>query len=367
MNKSDSERIASVLESAGCKPASKIKEADLIVVNACSVRQTAIDRIHGMTPGFLALKKSRRKAAGMLGPKKLGAAKNKNLRLIITGCILKPDKKKFEEAGFDFILNIKDLPKWTSILDIGKRAKSTADYLQIEPKYKDKKLAYIPVSNGCDNFCTYCVVPYTRGRLICRSYKDILKETKTAIKNGIKEIWLLGQNVNDYMSPADKKINFARLLNLINGIQGNFKIRFTSSNPKNFSDELIATMAKCGKIDHSLNLPVQSGDNKILKAMNRPYTVQQYKILIKKIKKAIPDIKLSTDIIVGFPGETKSQFENTLKLFKEIDFDMAYIARFSPRPETPAAKMKDSVSHKEKERRWNKINNVLLKKWGRKS
>jgi len=350
MNKNDSERIASILEGIRYKPALKIKEADLIVVNACSVRQTAIDRIHGMNPGFKTLKR-----------------KNKNLKLIITGCILEPDKKKFEEAGFDFILNIKDLSKWPRLLKIKNLEKGVKDYLKICPKYSDKKIFHIPVSNGCDNFCTYCAVPYTRGRLICRSHKDILNEVKNIVKNNSKEIWLLGQNVNDYLSPVNKKINFAKLLKLADGIPGNFKIRFTSPNPKNFSDELIEVMAKYKKIYHSLNLPMQSGDNKTLKAMNRTYTAQQYRALIKKIKKAIPDIRLSTDIIVGFPGETKSQFENTLKLFKEIDFDMAYIARFSPRPGTPAAKMKDNVPHKEKERRWNKINNVLLKKWGRRS
>ena len=356
MNKSDSERIASILERVGYKSALKIKEADLIVVNACSVRQTAIDRIHGMNPEFKALKK-----------------KNKNLKLIITGCILNPDKKKFREAGFDFILDIKDLPKWPRLAGLSSRSAGwPKDYLKIESKYSNGKIFYIPISNGCDNFCTYCAVPHTRGRLICRSHKDILSEVKNIVKNnpkpkGAREIWLLGQNVNDYSSPADKKINFAKLLELVNNIPENFKIRFTSPNPKNFSDELIEIMKKCEKLDHSVNLPIQSGDNKILKAMNRPYTAGQYKTLIKKIKKAIPNIKLSTDIIVGFPGETKSQFENTLKLFKEIDFDMAYIARFSPRPGTPAAKMKDNVSHKEKEKRWNKINNILLKKWNRKS
>jgi tRNA-2-methylthio-N6-dimethylallyladenosine synthase len=352
MNISDSERAATILETMGYKPASKQNEADLILINACSVRGSAIDRIHGLMPAFKALKQ-----------------KNKKLKLVLTGCVLKADRKKFEE-NFDYILNIKDLPKWPRLLRIRSRELKTRDYLKIKPKYTNKKIVYIPISNGCDNFCTYCAVPYTRDRLKCRSHKDVLEEVKSVIKNdqspdGAMEIWLLGQNVNDYKSPADSSIKFPKLLKLVNDIPGNFIIKFTSPHPKNFSSELIKTMASCKKIAHYLNLPMQSGDNKILKAMNRPYTAEQYKALVKKIRRAIPDINLSTDVIVGFPGETKKQFENTLKLFKELNFDMGYIARFSPRPGTLAAKMKDDVSPKEKARRWNIINNILLKKWSR--
>jgi len=355
MNKSDSERIASVLEKLEYKPASNMNEADFVVINACSVRQTAIDRIHGLVPQFRKLK-----------------AKNKKCKIIITGCVLPKDKKKFTE-NFDYILDIKDLPKWPKQLITSKKQsiinKKLTDnnYLKINPKYSDKKSFCVPISNGCNNFCTYCAVPYTRGRLICRDHNDIIKEVKNIVKNHkYAEIWLLGQNVNDYKSPANGKINFSKLLEMVNKIPGDFKIRFTSPHPKNFSDELIKTMAKCKKIAHFLNLPMQSGDSKILKAMNRPYTASQYKKLVKKIRKAIPDINLSTDIIVGFPGETKSQFENTLKLFKELNFDMAYISKFSPRSGTVAARIKDNVPHKEKERRFNLLNNILLKKWRKK-
>jgi len=347
MNISDSERAITILETMGYKPASKQNEADLILINACSVRGSAIDRIHGMMPAFKILKE-----------------KNKKLKLVLTGCLLKVDRKKFEE-NFDYILDIKDLPRWPHLLGIRNQESGIRDYLKIKPKYTDEKIVYIPISNGCDNFCTYCAVPYTRDRLKCRSHKDVLSEVKSVIKNGAREIWLLGQNVNDYKSPADSSIKFPKLLKLVNNIPGDFIIKFTSPHPKNFSKELIKIMASCKKIAHYLNLPMQSGDNKILKAMNRPYTAQQYKTLVKKIRRAIPDIKLSTDVIVGFPGETKKQFENTLKLFKELNFDMGYIARFSPRPGTLAAKMKDDVSPKEKARRWNIINTILLKKWSR--
>lgn len=166
-------------------------------------------------------------------------------------------------------------------------------------------LVYIPISKGCNNFCTYCVVPYTCGPLVCRDHKEILDEAKNAVQKGSKEIWLLGQNVNDYNSKQETEnreqvINFAKLLEMVNTIPGNFQIRFISPHPKNFSDELIDVMAKSEKVAKYINLPVQSGDNEILNKMNRPYTIEQYKNLVKKIRKKIPDINLSTDVIVGF-------------------------------------------------------------------
>ncbi len=179
--------------------------------------------------------------------------------------------------------------------------------------------------------------------------KEIIKEVKSTIKNDCREIWLLGQNVNDYQSGS---LNFAGLLKMIDKIPGNFKFLFTSPHPKNFSDELIDTLSRSEKFGKYLNLPLQSGDNQILKRMNRPYTAEQYRYLIKKIRQEIPDINLSTDIIVGFPQETNKQFKNTVKLFKETQFDMAYISQYSPRPGTAAFRMEDNVSLKEKKRRW---------------
>ena len=324
MNKSDSERIAAVLEQRGYKSTSDIKEADLIVVNMCSVRQSAVDRVFGQCQKLSKLK-----------------IKNEKLKTILTGCILKQDRPKFAKI-FDQILKFKDLLKYN-------------------PKYQNNSLAYVPISNGCNNFCSYCVVPYVRGSLVCRDHKEILKEVKNVVKNGFKEIWLLGQNVNDYHSPTNPSLNFTKLLELVNDIPGEFQIRFTSPNPKNFSDELIKVMTKSEKIAKYLNLPVQSGDNEILKKMNRPYTVQQYKNLVKKIREKIPDINLSTDVIVGFPGETKKQFQNTVKLFKEINFNMAYIAKYSPRPGTAAFKIKDDVPLKEKKRREKTLRRIIIK------
>ncbi|MGB9743166.1 MAG: tRNA (N6-isopentenyl adenosine(37)-C2)-methylthiotransferase MiaB [Minisyncoccales bacterium] len=348
MNKSDSERIASILESKGYQPASKINEADLIVVNMCSVRQSAVDRVYGLTQKLKNLKNKKQK-----------------LKTVLTGCILKEDRKNFAKI-FDFILDIKELSYWPKIIKnkpdalfcYGKSMRH--NYFRIEPKYQNKSLAFVPISTGCNNFCSYCVVPFTRGPLVCRPHQEILKEIKKLIKNGYKEIWLLGQNVNDYVSSANPKINFVQLIKKIDALPGQFRFFFTSPHPKNFSDKLINALAQCKKFGQYLNLPVQSGDDKILKKMNRNYSVKEYKNLVKKIREKIPMIKLSTDVIVGFPGETKQQFQNTVKLFKEIKFDNAYIAKYSPRSGTAAAKLKDSVSLTEKKHR-----EAILRKFSR--
>jgi tRNA-2-methylthio-N6-dimethylallyladenosine synthase len=199
-------------------------------------------------------------------------------------------------------------------------------------------------------------VPYTRGPEISRPAPDIIKEIKQLVKNKYKEIWLIGENVNSYKY---EQTNFPKLLKAIDEIPGDFWIRFTSSHPKDFSDELIDIIAKAKKITKYISLPVQSGDDKILKKMNRPYTIKQYKNIIKKIRKKIPDAMLSTDVIVGFPGETKKQFENTIKLFKEIKPDIAYVAQYSPRKGTKAFEMENDVTQKEKIRRDKKITETL--------
>jgi tRNA-2-methylthio-N6-dimethylallyladenosine synthase len=347
MNHSDSEQVAAVLENIDYKKSSNIGKADLIVVNMCSVRQSAVDRIYGKIKDFSKLK-----------------VKNKKLKVILTGCILKKDKKKFKKA-FDFILNIKDLPKLPKLLDTRYSTLNTESYLKTKPKYQTSFSAHIPIMTGCNNFCTYCVVPYTRGRENSRPAEEIIEEVRNLVKQGYKEIWLLGQNVNSYNSKVKNRnlevVNFPKLLKMINDIPGDFWIRFTSSHPKDFSDELINVMAKCKKVTEYLNLPVQSGDDEIIKKMNRPYTIKQYKETVRKIREKVPDITLSTDVIVGFPGETEKQFNNTAKLFKEIKYDMAYIAKYSPRPQTAAATLENNVLKKEKKER-RKILTEILKK-----
>jgi tRNA-2-methylthio-N6-dimethylallyladenosine synthase len=361
MNKSDSERIAGVLEEMGYQEASKENEADLILINMCSVRQSAVDRVYGLAQKFKKLRTS-----------------NIKPRTVLTGCISRKDFLNFKNF-FDFILPIKTLNLWPEILKkeefhslVNQREKNFVEkfncqYLKIKPKYEKNFSVFIPISIGCNNFCSFCIVPFVRGPLICRDHKEILNEAKEAIENGAKEIWLLGQNVNDYNSPSDPSINFAKLLKMVDDIEGDFWLRFTSPHPKNFSNELIETMARCQKVTPYLNLPVQSGDDEVLRRMNRGYTVKEYKNLVKKIRKAFKkyrkglekEIAISTDVIVGFPGETKKQFQNTVKLFKEIKFDMAYIAQFSPRPGTATERMKDDVSKKEKGKRWKVLTGIL--------
>jgi len=329
MNESDSERIAAILEKQGYRRAKDIEGADLIVVNACSVRQSAIDRIFGLKQKFIRLK----------------------ARKILTGCVLESDRKKFEEF-FDEVLSIKELFKGPLYSD----RKKVVDYLDIKPKYKKEKSAFVPIMTGCNNFCAYCVVPFTRGREVSRKPEEIIKEVKELIREDYRKITLLGQNVNSY------QYGFAKLLEKINNLAGEFKIYFLTNHPKDMSDELIDTIAECRKVAKEIHLPIQSGDDEILKKMNRGYTIRHYKNLIKKIRQRIPGVQLSTDVIVGFPGETRKQFENTVKLFKEIKFDKAYIAKYSPRPGTAAYKLEDNVSVQEKKRRWNILNEIVNKK-----
>jgi tRNA-2-methylthio-N6-dimethylallyladenosine synthase len=330
MNESDSERIASFLEKRGYKKAENMEMADLIVVVACSVRQTAIDRIFGLKQKLARLKAKK----------------------ILTGCVLKSDKPKFEKF-FDAVLNVKDFFIYHLFFD---RTKDGIDYLELQAKHSNLKSAYLPIMTGCDNYCSYCVVPYTRGREIARSIDEIVKEFKELVKQGHKEIILLGQNVNSY------KYGFAKLLKKLNGLSGNFRIKFLTSHPKDMSDELIDAIAECEKVEKEIHLPIQSGDDGILKKMNRRYTVRHYKDLVKRIRQKIPGVKISTDVIVGFPGETEKQFENTVKLFKKIKFNKAYINKYSSRVGTPASKLQDDVSLREKKRRWSILNEIVKKK-----
>ncbi len=335
VNFSDAERVSAILESQKYKETSNIAEADLILIVMCSVRQSAVDRVFGLVEKIRELKTT-----------------NYKLQTILTGCILKKDKKTFSDL-FNYVLPISELINLKRANKFFRGESAPSERLSPQKKlyWRAKEKAYLPISNGCNNFCSYCVVPYTRGRLVCRDHKRILDEAKELVKNGFRELWLLGQNVNDYSSPSDKSVGFAELLKMVNNLPENFKIFFMSPNPKNFSDKLITTMKNCQKFSRYINLPVQSGDNEILKKMNRPYTAQQYVVLVKKIRKAIPDINLSTDVIVGFPGETKKQFENTAKLFEKVKFNIAYISKYSPRWGTLASKMKDDVPWAEKKRR----------------
>ena len=354
MNKSDSERIAAVLEKINLRPSKTEDEADLIIINMCSVRQKSVDKV------FRKIENLRQK--------------NKKAKIYLTGCILEKDKKIFKKIT-DGIFKIDELQNLPKLLQQKtSNIKQATHYLKIVPKYSNKDFAYVPIMTGCNNFCAYCVVPYTRGREISRAPEEIIKEIKCLLKRGYKTIWLLGQNVNSYKFSNDYRIKsntsrinsrkirgdsnkireiitFPKLLQKIEKIPGNFEIGFLTSHPKDFSDELIETIASSKKIKKYIHLPVQAGSDKILKKMNRGYTKKDYLKLVEKIKKKIPDVELSTDIIVGFPGETKKDFNETVDVVKKVGFKKAYIACYSPRPGTKAEKLKDNIPQKEKERR----------------
>lgn len=352
MNYSDSERIVSLLKKYKLKPASNINEADFVVFNTCGVRQSAEDRAYGQIHNL--------------------HRHNPKIKIILTGCLAnRKDVQRRLKDKVDLFSEIKDFSenfKKSKILNtkykIPHISKQNCSYLKISPKYTNKHTAYVPIMTGCNNFCAYCIVPYARGREVSRPEKEIINEIKMLVKNGCKEIFLLGQNVNSY---SGGKINFSKLLKKINAISGDFWIRFMTSHPKDMSDELIETIAKSKKVCEYIHLPVQSGDNEILQRMNRKYTREHYLKLIKKIRDAFRKYKpgtlyaITTDIIVGFPGETRAQFLKTADIMKKIKYDVVYFGQFSPRPETAAWKMKDNVSRKEKEHREKYLNEILKK------
>jgi len=385
MNISDAERISALLNRNKIKQAASVDEADLVIFVTCGVRQSAEDRVYGQINNIQ--KKYPEKKIVLTGC--LAHRKDVQRRLKNKVNLYFPidDFQKFENWVIENCLEIRN---WKLEIPAQKDYHYGKNYLSIKPKYSGKCTAYVPVMTGCNNFCAYCVVPYARDREYSRPAEDILKEVKDLVAKGYKEIVLLGQNVNSYKSKLSHsklfqnskfkiqnsgEVNFANLLKSIEmSVSGKYWITFLTSHPKDMSDELIETIARSKKICEYISLPAQSGDDEILRRMNRKYSIEHYKSLIKKIHKAyrqepssdqrtraglLPAI--STDIIVGFPGETKKQFENSAKLLKEMKFDMAYIAQYSPRPETAAWKLKDNVSKKEKERREKVLTDILKK------
>jgi tRNA-2-methylthio-N6-dimethylallyladenosine synthase len=352
MNKADSERIAGRLEKFGLNEVKTEKQADLVVVTTCGVRQSAEDKAYGL---IAKIKKQ-----------------NPKTKIILAGCLSeRADVRKRLGNIVDLWLPAREIPNLKRQIANKLQITNYQDfdnckYLNIAPKYNSKFSAYVPIGNGCNNFCSYCVVPYARGREVYRPADEIISEVKKLVKKGYKEIILIAQNVNSYLSESKKArkqeskiIKFSELLSQINHITGDFWIRFATSHPKDMSDELIDAIAQCDKVCKYIHLPAQAGNNKVLKAMNRKYTIEHYQNLIKKIRRQIPDVSITTDIIVGFPGETKEQFNDTVKLFKAVKFDMAYIAQYSPRPRTVAEKMIDNVPKAEKKRREEALTKIL--------
>ncbi len=342
MNVSDSEKIKGVLELIGYGMTEDVESADFIIFNTCAVRDHAEQRV-----------------LGNIGALKRLKAENPGLLIAICGCmpqrpeVIERIRRSYHYIDIAFGTNmIHRLPELIARrLETGRRVIVTGlnDKLVVEglPAVRDFDYkAWLPIMYGCNNFCTYCVVPYVRGREVSRKPEDIIEDAKRLVDSGAKDITLLGQNVNSY----DGGISFAELLRRVNEIDGDFMIRFMTSHPKDCGEELLSAMAECGKVERHLHLPVQSGSDRILKAMNRKYTVGGYLELIGKAKRLMPDISLTSDIIVGFPGETYEDFCGTLDVVKKVRYLSLFTFIFSPRDGTPAAEMPDPVSREEKGR-----------------
>ena len=369
MNYSDSERIAGLLEKYKLKPASNINAADLVIFNTCGVRQTAEDRAYGQIHN--------------IAKRKTHSAKRETL-IILTGCLAyRPDVQRRLKDKVDLFVAINDIKKFENwiienSLEIGNwkleipadkknsKGKKNINYLSIKPRYQNNRQAFVPIMTGCNNFCSYCVVPYARGREISRPAEEIISEISELAKKNYKEIILLGQNVNSYcgISKTESKVKKTKFPELLNYLAKKFlkiNFKFLTSHPKDFSDKLISIIAKNDNISREIHLPVQSGSNKILKMMNRPYTKKYYLDLIKKAREKIPGAVFTTDVIVGFPGESEKDFQETMEVFKKVGYNKAYINKYSPRPGTAAFSLGDPIPWKEKKRR-EKILRKLVKR-----
>ncbi|HBG49544.1 MAG TPA: tRNA (N6-isopentenyl adenosine(37)-C2)-methylthiotransferase MiaB [Cyanobacteria bacterium UBA9971] len=345
MNKSDSEKILGILETQGYKETTLKEEADLLVMNTCSIRAA-----------------SENKAFSHLGIWKKLKKANPDIKIAVCGCIAQQTKEKiFKRAPqVDLIFgthNIEELPELIKQLASKEKVCSILKTpYESEEKFYSRRQeglsAWLPIIEGCDYFCTYCVVPYTRGRQRSRLPEDIISEAKEIISQGYKEITLLGQTVDSYGKDFGKpEITLSSLLRELNGLDGLMRIRFVTSHPADITDELIKTVAKLDKVCEYFHLPMQSGSTEVLAKMKRPYTRDEYLTLVNKIKKEIPDVAITSDFIAGFPGETEEQFNETLSIIDEVGFDQCNVAAYSPRKQTPAAVWKDQISYEEKKRR----------------
>ncbi len=360
-NENDSEKLKGMLLQMGYQLGEEPEQADLILYNTCAVRAGAEDRVFGNLGALKHLKR-----------------KKEHLILGICGCMIQQkqvvERLKAKYRHVDLIFGTHTFHRFPQILweALEKKqrviAVEDADGYLAEglPQYReDPYKAGVSIMYGCNNFCSYCIVPYTRGRERSRDKEDIIKECRTLAEQGYREITLLGQNVNSYGNDLPEKIDFADLLAEINCIDGIRRIKFMTSHPKDISDKLIATMAECENVCKYLHLPFQAGNNRVLKAMNRKYTCEHYLAIIEKVKKAMPDITLTSDVIVGFPGETTEEFEDTLSLVQQVEFDSLYTFIFSPREGTPAARMEDVLTPEEKSvnfRRLVDLQNEISKK-----
>lgn len=357
----DTQRISSYYISRGYSQSKSTKTASEIVINTCMIRQSAEDRVTGLVKNV--------------------ATDNPKAKIVITGCMVGMASR--DETGQYIKALKKRMPEVDEFLPLEEVG---FDYPALR---SDTTHAWVPISNGCNNFCTFCVVPFTRGREMSRPFKDIILEIKQLAQHGCQEVTLLGQNVNSYGADLVKNTKgfklpsarvvkpiivkhlgkyriptlFPYLLEEVCKVGGIEKVKFISSNPWDFSSKLIDVIAENSKIDRNIHLAVQSGDDEVLKRMNRWYTRGEYLKLIKEIKSKIKDAQISTDIIVGFPGETKLQFNNTVRLARSANFAYAYVSKYSARPNTAATKaFTDDITHKEKEQRWKILNTIINQK-----
>ena len=348
MNVHDSEYIAGVLENLGYESTVDIKETDILILNSCSVRQAAEDSVYGWGKKLKLLEK---KPFVILAGCLAGSATGERARIT-------EQYIKAKVPWVDVVLAPSDLFSLPSILP--NTPKSTNSPKSLSYKRLGGTHAWVNISSGCDNFCTYCVVPYARKEEVSRSQEEIVREIEDLVKNGYSEFTLLGQNVNSWGLSQDEKFKirlgsntklpFANLLRTICNINGVTKVEFMSSNPFDFTDDLIEAL-KNPKVSRYLHIAVQSGDDEVLAKMNRRHTAKEFLELVTKIKQAVPDIRIGTDLIVGFPGETEEQFLNTVTLCKKVKFNNAYVAMYSPRLGTVAATFKNDVSLSEKRKR----------------
>ena len=359
LNENDSEKLCGMMEEMGYSKTENLQDADLVVFNTCCVRENAEDRLFGKLGEVKKVKEKR----GTI--------------IAIGGCMMQEkhivDKLKQSYPFFDIVFGTHTLHKFPE--DLYSKIinnKRIEDILDIDgeiieglPISRDDKFkASVTIMNGCNNFCTYCIVPYVRGRERSRNPEDILNEVKELAKQGYKEITLLGQNVNSYLRSGKNDFksdikSFAELLRAVNKIEGIERIRFVSPHPKDFTDDVIEAIRDCEKVSKIVHLPLQSGSSQVLKAMNRKYTKEQYISLAEKMKRMIPNIVFSTDIIVGFPGETEEDFEDTLDVVRHIKFEQVFMFIYSRRVGTPGDRMENQVPDEIKHARFNRLKELV--------
>ena len=354
MNAKDSEKMTAILSYIGYEETEE-PVADLVLFNTCTVRENANMKIYGR-----------------LGYLKNHKKKNPHMKIVLCGCMMQEadevERVRKSYPFVDIVFGTHNIYKLAELLytqiqsegrvmDVWEEAKEIIEDLPGKRKYSFK--TGVNIMFGCNNFCSYCIVPYVRGRERSREPEEIIKEIRGLVQDGVTEIMLLGQNVNSYGKGLPQEITFADLLRKVNEIEGLERIRFMTSHPKDLSDDLIQAMADCEKVCSHLHLPLQSGSSRILKKMNRHYTKEDYLLLVKKIREKLPEIALTTDIIVGFPGETEEDFEETLDVVSKVRYDSAYTFIYSKRSGTPAASMEDQVPEDVVKERFAKLLKVV--------